>query len=107
MKVKFPTEQEVDEIRGDQMLARECYQAVLTSKENHTWMIEDKTQEIVEKLETIELVKGYSTKTTHVGTSLNPQMKKEIVGFLKDNLDVFAWSHKDMPGIPPTSSNTV
>ena len=32
--------------------------------------------------------------------SLNPQMKKEIVSFLKDNLDVFAWSHKDMPGIP-------
>ena len=32
--------------------------------------------------------------------SLNLQMKKEIVSFLKDNLDVFAWSHKDMPGIP-------
>ena len=27
-------------------------------------------------------------------------MKKEIVSFLKDNLDVFAWSHEDMPGIP-------
>ena len=26
-------------------------------------------------------------------------MKKEIVSFLKDNLAVFAWSHKDMPGI--------
>ena len=22
------------------------------------------------------------------------------MSFLKDNLDVFAWSHKDMPGIP-------
>ena len=32
--------------------------------------------------------------------SLNPQMKKEIVSFLKDNLAVFAWSHKDMPSIP-------
>ena len=31
---------------------------------------------------------------------LSPQMKKEIVTFLKDNLDVFAWSHEDMPGIP-------
>ena len=27
-------------------------------------------------------------------------MKEEIVSFLKDNLDVFAWSHEDMPGIP-------
>ena len=85
------------------MLARECYQAVLASKENHTWIIEDKMQEIIEKLETIELVEGDPTKTTRVGTSLNPQTKKEIVGFLKDNLDIFAWSHKDMPGISPNT----
>ena len=39
------------------MLARECYQAVLASKENHTWMIEEKMPEITEKLEMIELVK--------------------------------------------------
>ena len=46
------------------MLARECYQAVLASKENHTWIIEDKTLEIVEKLETIEFVEGNPIKTT-------------------------------------------
>ena len=76
LKVKFPTKQGVGEIRGDQVLARECYQAVLASKENHTRIIEDKTQEIVEKLETIELVEGDPTKTTRVETSLNPQTKK-------------------------------
>ena len=54
------------------MLARECYQAVLASKENHTWVIEEKTPEIAEKLETIELVEGDPTKTTQVGTSLSP-----------------------------------
>ena len=43
LKVKFPTEQGIKEIRGNQVLARECYQAVLASKENHTWIIEDKT----------------------------------------------------------------
>ena len=63
-------------------------------------MIKEKTQEIAEKLETIELVKGDPMKTTKVGTSLSPQTKKEIVSFLKDNLDVFAWSHEDMIGIP-------
>ena len=101
LKVKFPTKQGVGEIRGDQVLARECYQAVLASKENHMWIIEDKMQEIIEKLETIELVEGDPTKTTRVGMSLNPQTKKEIVGFLKYNLDIFAWSHKGMPGISP------
>ena len=45
-------------------MARECYQAVLASKENHTWIIEDKTPEIVKKLEMIELVEGDLEKTT-------------------------------------------
>ena len=100
MKVKFPTEQEVGDIRRDQVLAKECYQAVLASKENHTWVIEDKTLEIVKKLETIELVEGSSGKTTQIGTTLSPKTKEGIINFLKDNLDVFAWSHEAMPGIP-------
>ena len=76
LKVKLPTKQGVGKIRGDQVLARECYQAVLASKENHMWVIEDKTQEIVKKLETIELVEGDSTKTTRIGTSQIPRRKK-------------------------------
>ena len=100
LKVKFPTKQGVGEIKGDQVLARECYQTVLASKENHTWTIEEKTLEIIEKLETIELVEGSPEKTTQIRTNLNPEMKEEIVSFLKDNLDVFAWSHEEMPGIP-------
>ena len=40
------------------MLVRECFQAVLASKENHTWIIEEKTLKIAEKLEMVELVEG-------------------------------------------------
>ena len=36
LKVKFSTNNKVDEVKGDQILARECYQAVLATKENHT-----------------------------------------------------------------------
>ena len=46
------------------------------------------------------MVEGDPTKTIQVGTSLSPQTKKEIGNFPKDNLDVFAWSHEDMPSIP-------
>ncbi|XP_075645580.1 uncharacterized protein LOC142616662 [Castanea sativa] len=35
-KVKFPTENGVGKVKGDQVLARECYQAMLAAKENHT-----------------------------------------------------------------------
>ena len=36
LKVKFPTDNGVGKVKGDQVLARECYQAVLAAKENHT-----------------------------------------------------------------------
>ena len=99
LKVKFPTEHGVKEIRGDQVLARECYQAVLASKENHTWMIKEKNPEVVEALETVKLVEGEPMKVTKVGMNLTISTKEKIIGFRKENLDVFAWSHKDMPGI--------
>ena len=58
LKVKFPIDNGVGEIKGDQVLARECYQAVLAAKENHTWMIEEKDEDKMEALEVVELVKG-------------------------------------------------
>ena len=74
---------------------------MLAAKENHTWMIEEKDEEKVEVLEVVELVKGQATKTTRIGTTLYPKMRAKLVQFLKENLDVFAWSHEDMPGITP------
>ena len=38
-------------------------------------------------------------KTTRVGTTMSADTTKKLVQFLKENLDIFAWSHKDMPGI--------
>ena len=90
LKVKFPTENGVGEVRGDQVLARECYQAVLVVKENHRWMIEEKEEDKVEALEEVELVEGKTTKTTRIGTTLSPEMRSMLVQFLKENLDVFA-----------------
>ena len=98
MKVKFPTENNVGEVKGDEVLARKCYQAVLAVKENHTWMIE-KNEDKVEALEIVELVEGETAKTSRIRTTLNPEMRTRLVQFLKENLDVFVWSHEDMPDI--------
>ena len=78
LKVKFPTENGVGEVKGDQVLSRECYQAVLAAKENHTWMIKEKEEEKVKALEIVELVDGELTKTTRVGTTLSTEMKKKL-----------------------------
>ena len=64
-------------------------------------MIEEKEEEKVEALETMELVDEEPMKTTRVGTTTSVDMKKKLVQFLKENLDIFAWSHEDMPGISP------
>ena len=53
----------------------------------------------MEEVENIELVEGDSSKTTKVGNELQQSLKDKLVKFLKKNLDVFAWSHKDMLGI--------
>ena len=100
LKVKFPTDNGVGEVRGDQILARECYQAVLATRENHTWMIGEEESK-VEALETVALVEDGTTKTTRIRTTLSPEMRTRLIEFLKENLDVFAWSHEDMPGISP------
>ena len=62
-------------------------------------MIEEKEEEKVEALETMELIDGETTKMTRIGMTLSLEMKSRLVQFLKDNLDVFAWSHEDMLGI--------
>ena len=87
-------------MKGDQILARECYQAVLATRENHTWMIGEKENK-VEALETIALVEDGTAKMTRIGTTLSSEMKTRLIEFLKENLDVFAWSHEDMPSISP------
>ena len=98
LKVKFPIENGIGKVKGDQVLARECYQAVLVAKENHTWTIEEKEKDKVEALEEVELVEG---KTTRIGTTLSLKMRSMLIQFLKENLDIFAWSHEDMLGISP------
>lgn len=98
-EVKFPTKHGVGEIKGDQVLARECYQAIFSSKENHTWMLEEKNSEAIEALETIKLVEKEPTKITKVGLSLDSLTKEEIAKFLKENLGIFTWSHEDMVSI--------
>ena len=90
LKAKFPTENGVGEVKGDQVLVRECYHVMLAAKKNHTWMIEEKEKDKVKALETVELVEGETAKTTRIGTTLSPEMGTRLVQFLKEKLDVFA-----------------
>ena len=50
-------------------------------------------------LEDIPLDVNNPKKYTRVGANMEGKIKQDIVQFLKKNIDVFAWSHEDMPSI--------
>ncbi|XP_074363199.1 uncharacterized protein LOC141703637 [Apium graveolens] len=41
------------------------------------------------------------SKVLRIGSNLSPDLREDLARFLKENLDVFAWSHSDMIGIDP------
>ena len=87
LKVKFPTIHGVGEIRGDQVLARECYQATLASGENHTWVINE-PEPIPEPSETsqeVEIVLRDLAKVLKIGTTLPTSEKEKMISFLRAN----------------------
>ena len=69
-----------------------------------TMNIEEKkiVAEPTEALENIPLDESNLERYTMVGANLEEKNMKDHVQFLKKNIDVFAWSHEDMPGIDPS-----
>ncbi|KAL5538565.1 hypothetical protein UlMin_045432 [Ulmus minor] len=57
--------------------------------------------EPVEKLTEVPLFDDEPEKTCKIGSVLTGQFKEDLVTFLREHRDVFAWSHEDMPGIDP------
>ncbi|XP_059441743.1 uncharacterized protein LOC132174049 [Corylus avellana] len=69
LKMKFSTTEGVGEVKGDQVVARKCYNT--------------------------------SLKRCPELALLTIEAKEVLIRFLQENLEVFAWSPKDMPGIDP------
>ena len=58
--------------------------------------------EPTEALENISLDEDNPEKSTRVRADLEEKIKKDLISFLRENIDVFAWSHEDMLGIDPS-----
>ena len=104
LSVKFPTEHGIGQAQGDQLAVRECYLAMMALDEQMQMMsIEERRfmTEPTEILEDVPLEEGNPEKFTRIGTSMEEKTKQDLIQFLRENIDVFAWSHEDMPGIDP------
>ncbi|XP_075670202.1 uncharacterized protein LOC142639965 [Castanea sativa] len=110
LMIKFPTDYGVEELRRDQVAACECYVAMMEMDDHLQAMsIEERwaATEPVERLKDVFLDDSQLEQTTKIGTLVDPTVRQELATFLKENRDVFAWSHEDMPGIDPTIGRNV
>ena len=57
---------------------------------------------LIEVLEDVPLDESNLEKFTRIRTSMEEKTKKDLVQFLNKSMNVFAWSHEDMPGIDPS-----
>ncbi|XP_030970751.1 uncharacterized protein LOC115991148 [Quercus lobata] len=105
LMIKFPTEYGVGELRENQIVARECYIAMLEMEDQQQTMCIGKQRALVEPVEELEEVRLNDTqpeRMTKIGTLASWPVRQTITTFLRDNQDMFAWSHEDMPGIDPS-----
>ena len=104
LMIKFPIDYGVREVRRDQMVACECYIAMLKMDDHlQNMSIEGKRTraEPVNGLEEILLHDSRPERSTKIGTLASQLVHQALTTFLKENQDVFAQSHEDMPGINP------
>lgn len=64
----------------------------------------DEPQTTIEDLEEVSIDMNDPEKKVLVGTQLTKEEKNELISFLRENKDFFAWSHKDIPGIDPSAA---
>ena len=58
--------------------------------------------EPVEGLEEILFDNSRPKRTTRIGTLASSPIRQALTTFLRENQDVFPWSHEDMPRIDPS-----
>ncbi|KAK2996844.1 hypothetical protein RJ639_025975 [Escallonia herrerae] len=107
LKMKFPTEHGIGEVKGDQTTARQCYVTSCQSKNKEALIIEDLREdtkmqrgEPVEDLVSIEVYPGEKDKTVRIGSNLKEVTKLELRSFeeLKTHLSSPPLLSKPFPG---------
>ncbi|XP_028065850.1 uncharacterized protein LOC114268815 [Camellia sinensis] len=113
--IRFPTEHGVEQISGDQVASKYCFMAALKAKQfcNRVQTVEVAEQPIledvwgtleekmVEDLEKVLVKEDDPEKYFLIGTSLGADEKLQLLELLRENMEVFAWSAYDTPGLDP------
>ncbi|GAV88430.1 hypothetical protein CFOL_v3_31852 [Cephalotus follicularis] len=106
--MKFPTRFGVGEVRGDQQVARQCYKTVVVDKGKEKALsivnvelrgdVEPERPQPVEEVLQVPLEERNEEKIIQVGSQLGEGEKGELIMFLRNSKDVFAWLAEEVPG---------
>ncbi|GAV66043.1 hypothetical protein CFOL_v3_09554, partial [Cephalotus follicularis] len=109
--MKFPTRFGMGEVRGDQQAARQCYKTPISDKGKDKVLpianvelrgdVEAEHPQPVEDVLQVPVEEGDNEKVFQVGSQLEEPEKEELITFLRNNKDVFAWSTEEVLGISP------
>nr|XP_009420585.1 PREDICTED: uncharacterized protein LOC104000295 [Musa acuminata subsp. malaccensis] len=109
--VKFPTHAGVEEGAGSPRESKRCYLTAVSlhKKARVEPPLEDPQEtkkptphpELRGSIVDLPRLEGRPNQTVKIGSELPEQERKQLVGFLQENADVFAWSPSNMTGVDP------
>ena len=106
MVIKFPTANGVGIVRGNQRIVRECYSASMKQNtvdniyKDELSMRDEVTTLPVEELEHVQL-SDQPEHLVYIGFKLAKSIRRPLIRFLEQNMEVFAWKQEDMGGVDP------
>ncbi|KAL0404048.1 UNVERIFIED_CONTAM: Retrovirus-related Pol polyprotein from transposon gypsy [Sesamum radiatum] len=115
-KMKFSTKNGIGEVVCDRKEARRCYNLSLIKGEANEKSkrkeredaegperkkFKPERMEPVEEFKTVSLIAHLPEKVTRIGSKMSEAVETMMVEFLKENVDMFAWSPSDFKGIDP------
>ena len=86
--IKFLTDYEVGELRGNHVVARECYISMIEMKDQQQTMCIGEQRalaEPIEELEEVNLDDARPERTTRIGILASWPVRQALTTFLKDN----------------------
>ena len=108
MVIKFPIENGVGVIRGDQQVAKECHSASIKQRVVKSVHMDelDMRHELdtrptpSEELEPVHL-RNQLNHLAYIRSKLAEDIKDRLICFLREKAEVFPWKQEDMGGIDP------
>ncbi|KAL0414905.1 UNVERIFIED_CONTAM: Retrovirus-related Pol polyprotein from transposon opus [Sesamum radiatum] len=113
LKMKFPTKAGIGEVTCDQKEVRRCYNLSLEKGETETSGKRKETEgteepeqkkfkpewiEPIEEFKTVVLIAHLPDRVTRIGSGMNGAVETAMINFLRENVDMFAWSPSDFKG---------